>query len=509
MSIIRQVAQLKSNGQSIRSISDSLGISRNTVRKYLRLFQGQGLSLAAVVQMESGELSELIDPSGGADSDRYLTLLKLFPSYERELGRVGVTRGLLWGEYKAQYPGGYNYSRFCYHFQQWLNQKQVVMHFDHKAGDKLFIDYTGKKIEVVDPDSGEIQEAEIFVAILGASQLTYVEALPSQQLQDFIRATCNALAFFRGVPQVLVPDNLKSAVTRSNKYEALLNESFADMALHYETSILPARSRKPRDKALVENAVKLVYTRVFAPLRNDSFTSLGQLNAAIKPLLKRHNELPFQGEKYSRQDRFEEIEKQALKPLPSEPYELKSFAKAKVQKNAHVLLGADKHYYSVPYAHTGKQVKLIYTSSTVEIYYKHQRIASHKRNRRRNTYTTVKDHMPSTHQFIADWNPEKFLKWAGNIGPHTQDYVDQILKQKTYPEQAYRACLGILSFAKKTAVGKERLELACKRGSYFQSYGYHIIKRILDHKLEQIETDPPAQLKLPLHDNIRGENYYQ
>ena len=509
MSIIRQVAQLKSNGQSIRSIAEILGISRNTVRKYLRLFQGQGLSMAAVLELEDHALDELIEPSQGADPDRYLTLLELFPACERELKRTGVTRGVLWGEYKALHPGGYNYSRFCYYFKRWLAQKEVYMHFDHKAGDKLFIDFTGKKIEIIDPDSGEIEEAEIYVAILGASQLTYVEARPSQQLGDFLRATSNALSFYEGVPLVLVPDNLKSAVTRSSKYEALLNESYADLALHYGTAILPARSRKPRDKSLVENAVKNVYTRIFAPLRNETFTSLGQLNAAIKPLLKRYNELPFQGETYSRRDRFEQIEKQALKALPLERYELKSFAKAKVQKNAHALLGADKHYYSVPYSYTGKQVKLVYTSDTVEIYHEHKRIASHKRDRRRNKYTTQKDHMPSTHQFIAEWSPEKFLKWAGNIGPHTQDYVDQILKQKPYPEQGYRACLGVLSFAKKTAVGKDRLELACKRAAYFQSYGYHVIKRILDNKLEQVETDPTPQLKLPLHDNIRGENYYQ
>ena len=509
MSIIRQVAQMKHSGQSIRSIADTLGISRNTVRKYLRLFSGQGLSLESVLEMEDAALSELIEPCGGADPDRYQTLLEMFPICEKELKRPGVTRAVLWGEYRALHPGGYNYSQFCYHYREWVANKEVYMHFDHKAGDKLFIDFTGKKMEITDRESGEVMEVETFVAILGASQLTYVEATLTQQRADFIRATSNALGYIGGVSQVIVPDNLKPAVHRSNKYEALLNESFADLALHYGTAVLPARSRKPRDKSLVENVIRTVYTRIFAPLRNETFTSVEQLNAAIKPLLDQHNRTPFQGETYSRRERFEQIEREHLKPLPTQAYELKSFAKAKIQKNCHVLLSEDKHYYSVPYQYCSKQAKLVYTSSTVEIYCKHERIASHKRDRRRNKYTTVKEHMPSTHQFIAEWNPDKFLNWAGGIGPHTQEYIDQILKQKPYPEQAYRACLGILGFAKKAGVGKQRLERACQRAAYFQNYGYHVIKRILDQQLDQIEIEPPDQLKLPLHENIRGETYYE
>ena len=509
MSIIRQVAQLKFHGQSIRSIADSLGLSRNTVRKYLRLFEGQGLSLSEALELDDASLGELIDPCRGADPDRYVTLLELFPMCQQELKRPGVTRAVLWGEYRALHPGGYNYSQFCYHYRQWLSAQAVHMHFEHKAGEKLFMDYTGKKLHILDSESGELVPVEVFVAVLGASQLTYVEASRSQKLADFLRSTSNALGFFGGVPQVLIPDNLKSAVRRSNKYEALLNESFADLALHYETSILPTRSRKPRDKALVENAVRIVYSRIFAPLRKETFTSLEALNAAIAPLLDVHNNLPFQGESYSRRQRFDQLEKEALKPLPATPYQLKHFARAKVQKNCHVQLSADKHYYSVPYRYCSKAVKVVYSSTVVEIYYQHQRIASHKRDYRRNKYTTLKDHMPSTHRFIAEWNPEKFLKWAGNIGPHTQAYIEQILRQKPYPEQAYRACLGILGFAKKTGVGKERLEAACKRAAYFQNYGYHVLKRILDHRLEQIDPPADTQLKLPLHTNIRGENYYE
>jgi transposase len=509
MSILRQIVQLKTAGKGIRAISTILGLSRNTVRKYLRLLEKEGLEMEGVVELEDSKLSGLVSRPEEADPDRHLVLLKLLPEYEKELQKTGVTRYLLWGEYRQNNPSGYNYSRFCYHFRQWLKQKAVTMHFEHKAGDKVFVDFTGKKLSIADKSSGEMREMEVFVAILGASQLTYVEALASQKREDFLGAMSNTFTFFGGVSKAIVPDNLKAAVSKANKYEALLNESFEDFGSYYGTTILPARSRKPRDKALVENAVGIIYSRIFAKLRKQVFFSLEGLNEAIMGALKQHNELPFQGESYSRRDRFEQIERAALGPLPLTPYALKSYAKAKVQTNSHVHLGADKHYYSVPFRYCSKQVKVVYTSHTVEVYYKHERIASHKRDRKRNAYTTLKDHMPSTHQYIADWNPDRFLKWGGEIGPETREYLAQVLKIKPYPEQAYRSCMGILAFATKTGIGKERLNKACARGLHFQSFGYQIIKRILAQRLDQIEIDPPAQLELPLHENIRGEDYYQ
>lgn len=510
MGLIRQILRLKHSGKSIRSIAETVKVSRNTVRKYLRLVEARSISLEEALQMSDEALSGLIDPPADEDSDnRYLHLMAQMSYFERELHRTGVSRWLLWSEYKAAYPQGYNYSQFCYHFQQWKRGQEVTMHFDHTPGDKLFVDYTGKKLKLVDEQSGEVQEVEVFVAILGASQYTYVEATYSQQKADFLGSLARSLHFFGGVPQVIVPDNVKAAVHKASNYEPQLNPSMEDFAEYYQVAVMPTRSLKPRDKAMVENAVRIIYNRVFAPLRNRVFHDLRSLNTAIAEQLTQHHQMLFQGLDYSRQDRFETIEKKKLKPLPPAIYELKEFAKAKVQKNAHVRLGKDKHYYSVPYAYIGKQVKIAYTSAQVELFYQHQRIAYHIRSYQENRYTTLADHMPSHHRFMAEWSADRFIKWAENIGSDTGNYIRQVLQSKTYPEQAYKSCLGILSFAKK--VSAERLNRACRRAHSYQSYGYGVIKNILDKRLDELplEEEQAKQLELPLHDNIRGKDYYQ
>ena len=510
MGLIRQILRLKHAGKSIRSIAETVKVSRNTVRKYLRLIAASSIDLEEALQMSDEALSGLIDPPVEEDRDnRYLHLMSQMSYFERELRRTGVSRWVLWSEYKAAYPQGYNYSQFCYHFQQWKRGQEVTMHFDHTPGDKLFVDYTGKKLKLVDEHSGEVQEVEVFVGILGASQYTYVEATYSQQKADFLGSLARSLHFFGGVPQVIIPDNVKAAVHKASNYEPQLNPSMEDFAEYYQVAVMPTRSIKPRDKAMVENAVRIIYSRVFAPLRNRVFHDLRSLNAAIAEQLTQHHQMLFQGLDYSRQERFEAIEKKKLKPLPPAIYELKEFAKAKVQKNAHVRLGKDKHYYSVPYAYIGKQVKIAYTSAQVEIFHQHQRIAYHIRSYQENRYTTLADHMPSHHRFMAEWSADRFIKWADNIGPHTGNYIRQVLQSKTYPEQAYKSCLGILSFAKK--VSAERLNRACRRAHSYQSYGYGVIKNILDKRLDELplEEEQAKQLELPLHDNIRGKGYYQ
>jgi transposase len=286
---------------------------------------------------------------------------------------------------------------------------------DHKAGDKLYVDFAGDKLSIIDKQTGEIQHVEVFVAILGASQLTYVEAVMSQQKEDFIGACEGAMLYYGGVPAAIVPDNLKSAVTKSSKYEPVLNESFADFAQHYSTTILPARAYKPRDKALVENAVRIMYTRIYTKIRGNNYFTLEELNAAIRIALEEHNSLLLTGRNYSRRQQFEEVERSALAPLPPLRYELRKELFVTVMKNGHVSLNADKHYYSVPYRFIGKKVKLMYSRSIVEIYYHYERIAIHQRLKSPYNYTTDKEHLASAHRFVTDWTPERFLSWAGKI----------------------------------------------------------------------------------------------
>ena len=381
------------------------------------------------------------------------------------------------------------------------------MRMEHKAGGKLFIDFTGKKFTIVDRDTGELKELEVFVCILGSSQYTYVEACASQKLEDFIRCTENALWFYGGVPRALVPDNLKSAVTKSSRYEPKVNEVFADFAEHYETAVLPTRTYRPRDKAIVENAVRIIYTRVFAPLRNETFHSVADINTAIRELLEKHNDMSFRGREYSRRSLFLEVESRELMPLPEKRYEIKRYAQATVHKNSHIYLGRDKHYYSVPYRHIGKQVKLVYTDSMVEVYHKHERLAVHQRNRKRYGYTTLAEHMPSHHRFVSEWSSERFISWAGNIGESCQGYIMAILDKKQHPEQSYKSCLGVLHLAKK--YGRGRLDNACRRATEYGAYNYNMVERILKKGWDKLDEGADDNLEMPEHQNIRGGKYYE
>ena len=508
---LKHLLQLKSKGYSNRKIAEWIGISRNTVNAYVRLFQQSdqsfeelsGLTLSQLQKLEE-ELSARPEETKGP---RYEALHKLIPGYLNELKRPGCTYQQLWYEYQSEYPQGYGYTQFKEHLQAYRRKKEVRFVVSHKYGDKLFIDFTGKKLQTVDRNSGEVQEQEVFIAILGASQYTYVEACPSQSMEHFIRCTVNALEYFDGVPQALVPDNLKSAVDKASNYEPVLNRQYKALALHYHTVVVPARAGKPRDKALVEGAVKLAYQRIFYPLRHHIFFSLADLNEQIHECLKAHNEQLFQGRDYSRRALFEQHEKALLLPLPPHRFEIKTFKRAKVQKNTHVWV--EKHYYSVPYRYIGQRVAVHYNELTVEIYYRQQRIALHKRSQKPHAYTTIKEHLPSTHQFVLDWNPERFIKWGQKIGTATGQYIEKVMEHYSYPEQAYKSCLGILRLAKKYS--EQRLEGACERALKYHKYSYRTIETILIRKLDKIEESPPpdAQLQLPIHENIRGGDYYE
>ena len=507
MSKVRKVLQLYQQKKGKLFISKYLSISRNTVKKYIALYQMLNLSIDDINQKSDAELEVLFSNNKTQTlTPKLKTAYDFFPYMERELKKTGVTRQSVWEEYYKKHPGGLKVSQFCEHYRRWSKRVNPVMHMNHKAGDKMFIDYAGKTLEVVEKLSGEVEQVQFYVSILGASQYTYAEASRSQQKEDLVSSTENAIHFYGGVPAAIVPDNLKSAVTKSSRYEPVINETFLDFAEHYGTTILPARAYRPRYKSLVEGAVRILYQRIYQVLRKRVFYSLKELNEAIREELEKHNNRKLTGRPQSRLEMFNEIEKDKLSPLPLEKYEIKQIAFATVMQNGHVLLREDKHYYSVPYQHIRRKVKLMYTSNNVEIYHKYIRIATHKRDKRPFAYTTIKEHLATAHQFITEWTPQRFINWAGTINEDVKTYITNLLERKQHPEQAYKSCMGVLSFAKK--VGNERLIRACRRAIDFDTYNYKIIQTILENGLDKLDEDQQEK-DLPDHNNIRGENYYE
>jgi transposase len=507
MSKLRQMLRLYAHGESKLKISDLTGVSRNTLKKYLKIYDRLGLSIADIEQKSDQELDHLFGETLLPElSDRYKKLEGFFPKMEKELKKRGMTRQTLWRMYITMHPDGFKVSQFKYHYQQWLKRSKPVMHIEHIAGDKMYVDYAGEKLHIVHEGTGEITNVEVFISVLGASQLTYIEATLSQRKEDFINSCGHALAYYGGVPMAIVPDNLKSAVTKSDRYEPTVNQAFEDFASHYSTTILPARAYKPKDKALVEGAVKIAYRRVYSVLDEQVFHTLEDLNVAIKEIVELHNNTKLTGGPDSRRELFEEVERHTLNLLPVIPYEFKHQQYATIAINGYVCLKEDKHYYSVPYHYIGKKVKLLYTSDKVEIFYNYTSIAVHKRNRKAYGYTTNVEHLASTHQYLTQWNPERFIKWAQSIGEPVTEFITRLMGSKSHPEQSYKSCQGVLGYERK--VGRERLINACKRAIEFENYSYHVIKLILENHYDQlVPTEGPGEL--PQHENIRGEDYYQ
>lgn len=509
MAKIRQVLRYYCQGKSKLQIASLTGVSRNTLKKYINRFKRENLSLEQVESFTDHELEILFGSQAEPVRDkRYDDLAKLLPTLEKEIKKKGMTQELLWQQYIAQYPDGYQRTRFKEFFSEYINQPSPVMHIEHKAGDKMYIDFAGEKLLLIDPETLQDIEVEVFVAILGCSQLAYVEAVYSQKKEDLIKACENALKYFGGAPQAIVPDNLKSAVTKSSKYEPQINEDFAAFAEHYGMVVIPARAYKPRDKSLVEGMVKIIYRRIYTSLQGRVHYDLNSLNQAIYSCLEQLNNAPFKGRDYSRRQQFEEIEKSVLQSLPEIGYESRKQSVVTVMKNGHVCLSEDKHYYSVPYTYIGKKIKILYSSSQVDIYYRYERIASHERNYKKYQYTTLPQHLASTHKYLTEWTPENFIEQAYAVSAEVASYIALVLEHKHHPEQAYKSCSGILSLARK--VGKERLSRACRRASSYGIYNYPILVDILDRKLDQIkEEEDASSTNMPDHDNIRGENYYQ
>jgi transposase len=508
--MIRELIRLSlKEGKSTRECQDLLKISKSTVCEYVNRFKNSTLTLDDLERLTDEDLELYLSKGNKRGNTTQEVLYAFFPYVDKELRRTGVTLALLWEEYKVQNPSGVNYSRFCHYYRNWKVRKEVSMHQHYKAGEKLFVDFTGKKLPVIDNKTGEISEVEVFVAILGCSHYTYVEAIPSQRKADFISANQNALHFLGGVPKAIVPDCLKSAVIKSDLYEPEINSSYYDFAKHYGTTILPARALKPKDKSLVENMVKTVYTRIFAPLRNMQFFSIEELNEQIWELLDIHNDKQFQQKETSRSSLFKEIERAALQPLPVERYEFKSFHKVKVQYNHHVYLKKDMHYYSVPWEYTGKDLLIVYSGTFVEIYNGNVRIASHKRSLVRYEYTTDNNHRPVNHQFKEHFGYEKICKCASQIGPHTTAYMHKLIEKRTHPEQAYKSCLGILTISKKYE--NDVMEKACDMGHNLQIYSYKFINNTIKNGTYKTYNTTPEQTAkiINIHANIRGKESYK
>lgn len=508
MSKIREVIRLKSElDLSRRKIAEYLSISRPVVAQYLINFKKSGLSWSDVKSLSDDALLEALDCLNRHKNSKYDELSSRFEYFSTELKRTGVKLYLLWEEYKSDKLAFYSYSQFCYHFQIWRNASVLTVHIDHKAGDKMFCDFTGKHLQITDWLTGAKSDVEVFVAVLGASQLTYVEAVASQQKEDWVSVNENALLYFGGVPAAIVPDNLKSAVTKADKYEPDINPTYHDFSQHYGTVTMAARPNKPKDKALAENAVGIVYSWIFAKLRDMTFFSLPDLNKAIHKELENYNNKPMQRLKKSRREIFNELEKNVLKPLPKERYEIRHFEKnKKVAFNYHVHLREDDHYYSVPYKYRTYRVDVIYTVNTVEIYHKGSRIALHKRVKNAcGKYSTIPEHRHPKHKWLDNWSPERFTRWAAFQGDSVKEMVEIILNRAEYPEQAFKTCMGLLHLEKKYP--SSRVNKACKRALSFEHYSFKGVKNILENGLENY-CEQQTLFPMPLHNNIRGKNYY-
>ncbi len=502
---IKEVLRLKFEGElSKRQIARCCHISRPTVTGYLNRFKEADLSWPAAVEMDDATLERKLYPPAPA----LPVIERTMPDWShvhRELRRKGVTLALLWHEYKATHPEGYRYSWFCKQYRAWAGKLDVVMRQEHRAGEKLFVDYAGQTVEVVDRRTGEVRQAQIFVAVLGASNYTYAEATWTQQLADWIGSHVRAFEFLGGASELIVPDNLRSGVSKAHRYEPDLNPTYQDLANHYGVAVLPARARRPRDKAKVEAGVLLVERWILAALRNQTFFSLEQLNREIARLLKRLNERAFKKLPGSRRELFEQLDRPALHPLPAQAYEFAEWKKVRVNIDYHVEI--EGHYYSVPYQLVRRQLEARYTARTVECFHKGQRVASHIRSLLKGHHTTLPEHMPKSHRQYAEWTPQRLIRWAGKSGPATARVVQTILERRAYPQQGFRSCLGIMRLGK--SFGQDRLEAACRRALKLGACSYKSIESILRQGLDRQALPEQQELDLSLeHDNIRGSDYY-
>lgn len=506
---IKDILRLKLEAKlSHRQIARSLGIGVGTVSTYGKRAVEVGLSWPLPENLSDNELECLLFPDAKINT-RHGRIMPDCAAIHNELKTKGVTKQLLWEEYKQVHgDAGYQYSQYCGHYREWRSKIKRSMRQIHLAGEKLFVDYSGATVPVVTPHTGEIRSAEIFVAILGASNYTFAMASWTQRKADWINAHVKAFEFFGGVPEIVVPDQLRSAVSKPDRYDPGINVSYQHMATHYKTAIIPARPLKPKDKAKAENAVLIVQRWILARLRHQTFFTLADLNRTIRVLLDDLNQKPFKKLPGSRLSQFEALDKPALKPLPARPYEYVEFKLARVNIDYHIEF--DKHYYSVPHHLVKSQVDVQASREGVAIFFKGQQVARHARSLRQGGFTTDTHHMPGHHRKHQSWSPERLISWGGRIGPATKAMVVHLLEQKKVPEQAYRACLGLLNLAKRYT--PERLEAACLRAEHINARRLANIKSILESNMDQLplplSPDLTSSTHTSNHHNVRGADYY-
>ena len=508
---IKEVLRLKYEAKlSQRQIARSLKMGLGTVSMYIKRAETAGLRWPSAQEMDERKLAQaLFDNHPPKHPPKFIE--PDCAKMHQQLKHKGVTKLLLWEEYKQVHgEHGYQYSRFCHCYRRWLSQQKRSMRQHHRAGEKLFVDYCGPTVGIVNPDTGELRQAQIFVAVMGASNYTFATATWSQRQQDWIEAHIKTFEFLGGVPEVVVPDNLKSAVSKPDRYTPGLNPAYQQMASFYQTAIVPARPYKPKDKAKAEVAVQIVERWILAKLRHQTFFTLASLNQAIRELLKALNERAFKKLPGCRRSQFEQIDQPALKSLPKQPYQYVDVKQARVHIDYHIEY--DKHYYSVPHHLVKQQVMIHASSSSISIYAYGKRIATHPRSMRQGKHSTCAEHMPNSHRSMHEWSPERFLGWAAEIGIHTRELVDHLLQKRRHKEQNYRQILALLSNAKK--YGRDRLNNACARALQIQSPTRRSVESILKRGMDKIQAQPAQsnhpqeELFLDAHENVRGEKYY-
>lgn len=510
MSVIREVLRLKyESALSQRQIARALQISLGSVSNYLLLFEQCRLAYPLSADLTEAALLELFASLKAKPASKPCAfVLPDFAAIHQQLKRKGITRQLLWEEYALEYPARhYRYSQFCHLYQQWRRHLKVSLRQSYRAGEKLFVDYAGQTVEIVDSVSGECRPAQIFVAVLGASNYTFAEAVRSQKLEDWIGSHCRAFEFFGGVPEMVVPDNLKSGVKRACRYEPLLNDSYQRMLAHYQTCALPARPSKPQDKAKVEVGVQIVERWILARLRKRTFFSLFELNLAIRGLLTELNQKPFQKLPGNRLSKFVELDKPALKPLPVAPYEYAEWRKARVHFDCHIEVG--RCFYSVPFQLVKQEIEVRVSAKTIECFKDGKLVALHPRlANKQGSYSTQAAHLPKHHQAQLEWSPQRLRRWAQEIGEQTHQLVSHMIESRKHPEMAYRATLGLLNLVRRYS--PQRVEKACELALQIGSPTRRSVASILQQELDKLPSvETGAENELPLHENIRGATYYR
>lgn len=504
MRMIKEILRLSlGKGLGVREVGRVLNISPTTVSEYIGRWEKTGERIAEIEDKTDSEIYAILYPEKKAAMQKHP--LPELSGLAVELKKKGVTRQLLWEEYRREQPDGYSYSQFCQRLSDYMKTLSPVMRFEHKAGEKMFVDFSGDRPYYINKEAGEAVYTELFVAVLGASSYTFAVVVPDQKRSSWIEGHIRAFEYFGGVPEAVVPDNLKSGVKTACRYDPEINPAYAELAAHYDIAVMPARPNKPKDKAKAESGVLMVQRWVVAYLRNRQFFSIWELNEGIQEALKLLNNRPMKNTGKSRYELFIETDHRALKPLPAERFTMRDWKKAKVGIDYHI--SVEGIFYSVPYKLIGEETEIRLSQKTVEIFHDGIRVTSHPRTYRRGAYNTTEAHRPNGHAVHASWTPERITRWAEGIGENTKTLIERVIRSHGHPEHAFRKCIGILSLGKK--YGKERLDAACQKALAIDAIRYQSIKSILEKRLDLAGSTPPGQALPPvIHENIRGDVYY-